>query len=130
MNFKSSTQNGWLATVPSEEIVWRIKFSNKWKHEAGNARPSWLVSYSICRRSIGKFELLHDHFVIYFVIYNFERKGIMNIEAETLFDGINGTSKEIGDILRGELSLIFMVSLWILAATCITKPETVAKNGS
>ena len=60
---------------------------------------------------IGKFELLHDHFVIYFVIYNFERKGMMNIEAETLFDRINGASKEIGDILRGELSLIFIASL-------------------
>ena len=35
----------------------------------------------------------------------------MNIEPETLFDRIDGASKEIGDILRGELSLIFIASL-------------------
>lgn len=43
----------------------------------------------------------------------------MNIEEETLFDRINGASKEIGDILRGELSLISITSLIILADTCI-----------
>ena len=47
------------------------------------------------------------------------RLPVLDIYEETLFDRINGASKEIGDILRGELSLVSITSLLILADTCI-----------